>query len=404
MTELARPRRRWRWPLPAALAAAVRRPRAHADRVNVARRVPDRGGGARPRARRARPARRSRCAAPGTPSTRPAGSFLARDRRRRAAQRARLAALPARRRPELLPARARRAHRYYVALQLFWAALLGRAAGRQPRARVAAGRGHDRRLGAARRLQRQAQCARGGLEVPRADDPRAGGRAARDRRPLRRAGRGERPRCTRSTGARSAPPRRGWPPRRRSLALRADPRRAGDEDRLGPGAQLAARRAQRGAAAGQRAALRGAAADRPARRLARPSSALGAGDRRAAPPARCSSASGSRRCRRRPVPLAAAAAEAPARLLEPRAHGRPRARDRLRHAARDRRRVVHVAGHALAKSLGFYAATAAAAPRPGAAHRAPPGVARQPATAAAMGVSLARSPACRPRRCSSASC
>ena len=42
--------------------------------------------------------------------------------------------------------------------------------------------------------------------------------------------------------------------------------------------------------------------------------------------------------RRGPVPLAAAALEAPAGLLQPRAHGRPRPRDRLRHAAGDRRR------------------------------------------------------------------
>ena len=72
--------------------------------------------------------------------------------------------------------------------------------------------------------------------------------------------------------------------------LRADPRGPGDEDRLGAGPQLAARRAQRGAGADQRAAVRGAAADRRARGLAREDDARRrrwAARRRA----RCSSAS-----------------------------------------------------------------------------------------------------------------
>jgi hydrogenase-4 component F len=51
--------------------------------------------------------------------------------------------------------------------------------------------------------------------------------------------------------------------------------------------------------------------------------------------------------------------------------------------------VVHVAGHALAKALGFYAALPLLRADPDAARRAPAGVAAQsPATAAAMGVSL----------------
>ena len=90
------------------------------------------------------------------------------------------------------------------------------------------------------------------------------------------------------------------------------------------------------------------------------------------------------------VPVAAAAAQAAARLLEPRAHGDPRARHRLRAPLATAGVVVHVAGHALAKALGFYAAipllrhdsrgraAAAARPRGDAA----------PSTAGAIGVSL----------------
>ena len=56
---------------------------------------------------------------------------------------------------------------------------------------------------------------------------------------------------------------------------------------------------------------------------------------------------------------------------------------------RSHRRCLHVAGHALAKALGFYAATAAAARRPRRRRRAPPGVAAQPPDAPpAMGLSL----------------
>jgi hydrogenase-4 component F len=52
--------------------------------------------------------------------------------------------------------------------------------------------------------------------------------------------------------------------------------------------------------------------------------------------------------------------------------------------------VLHVAGHALAKALGFYAAQPLLRVDPGAAKRAPSGVAAaSPSTAAAMGVSLA---------------
>jgi hydrogenase-4 component F len=52
--------------------------------------------------------------------------------------------------------------------------------------------------------------------------------------------------------------------------------------------------------------------------------------------------------------------------------------------------VIHVAGHALAKALGFYAALPLLRVDPEAANRAPSGVAgASPSTAAAMGVSLA---------------
>jgi hydrogenase-4 component F len=51
--------------------------------------------------------------------------------------------------------------------------------------------------------------------------------------------------------------------------------------------------------------------------------------------------------------------------------------------------VLHVAGHALAKALGFYAALPLLRADPDAARHAPTGVAgRSPATATAMGVSL----------------
>ena len=51
--------------------------------------------------------------------------------------------------------------------------------------------------------------------------------------------------------------------------------------------------------------------------------------------------------------------------------------------------IVHLAGHALAKSLGFYAAMPLARHDPDSAHRAPRGLTRQsPAVAAAAGISL----------------
>ena len=68
-----------------------------------------------------------------------------------------------------------------AALRLLGAAARG-AARREPRRRVAARRGDDRAVGAARRLQRQGARARGRLEVPDPHLARARRRAARDRR------------------------------------------------------------------------------------------------------------------------------------------------------------------------------------------------------------------------------
>ena len=92
----------------------------------------------------------------------------------------------------LVPA-ARARTLYYVAFHSFWAALLAIPARRQPRDRVAAGGGDHRRLGAAGRLQRQAQRARSRLEVPGAHDVRARRRAARHHRALRARRRLDRP-------------------------------------------------------------------------------------------------------------------------------------------------------------------------------------------------------------------
>ena len=68
--------------------------------------------------------------------------------------------------------------------------------------------------------------------------------------------------CTRSTGTRCEPAAAALPPSATLVAFVLILAGPGDEDRLGAGAQLAARRAQRGAGADQRAAVRGAAADR----------------------------------------------------------------------------------------------------------------------------------------------
>ena len=201
-----------------------------------------------------------------------------------------------------LPAhgRAQLVHRRALAPRVLRRALrvLGRAAGgpdrRQPRRRLARGRGHDRRP---RRCWSRFSGRREALEAGwkylvlttlglsvallGIVDPgdRAGGPGAR--RPAR--ARLERARARRAGGRDADAPR-----------LRADHRRPGDEDRLGARAQLAAGRAQRGAGADQRAALGRAAADGRARRLAGEAGARRGASARA-PPARCSSASGWRR-------------------------------------------------------------------------------------------------------------
>ena len=95
--------------------------------------------------------------------------------------------------------------------------------------------------------------------------------------------------------------------------------------------------------------------------------------------------------RRRPVPVARAAVEAAAGLLEPRAHGRSsRSGIGFGTPLAIAGVVIHVAGHALAKSLGFYAALPLLRSDPDAAHRAPGGRRCRPAlaTALAMGISL----------------
>ena len=234
----------------------------------------------------------------------------------------------------LFSGRRPRAH-YYTALLVFWAALLA--------VPLAAN------LGAAWLLVEattaasallvafsgKAACARGRLEVPRPHLARPGrgaagpARAAGRPAPRRRAGRAlvhEHPR-RRARARPSTRPARLPPPAGR----------AGRQDRLGARAQLASRRPLRGARAGLRAALGRAAPGRAARRLARPA---GARRRR-------------RRGHRAPrvhllrpglagrggaVPVAPAGLEAAARLLQPRAHGRDRARHRLRPPARARRR------------------------------------------------------------------
>ena len=164
----------------------------------------------------------------------------------------------------------------------------------------------------------------------------------------------------------------------------------GDEDRLGARPQLAARRPQRGAAADQRHAVRGAAADRAADRLAGQADPRTVCRRRHDP-------RGVPRVRPRvdrdrdPVPVAGAAVEAAARLLEPRAHGRDRARDRVRHAARDRRgRDPRRRSRTREVARLLRCASRLSRIDPKASARPPSGVAgTSPSTATAMGVSLA---------------
>ena len=188
--------------------------------------------------------------------------------------------------------------------------------------------------------------------------------------------------------------------------VRAAARRARDEDRLGAGPQLAARRPQRGAAADQRAAVRGAAAERAADRLAGqadPPALRRAPGRRA----RCSSRFGLASMLVavpflwRSLPwkrlLAYSSLEHMGVIALGIGFGTPLAIAGV---------VLHVAGHALAKSLGFYAALPLLRvdPRPPSSAAARRGR-REPVDRRRDGCQpRARSPGCPPRRCSCPSC
>ena len=178
--------------------------------------------------------------------------------------------------------------------------------------------------------------------------------------------------------------------RDRARRLPAAARRPRRQDRLGARPQLAPGRALRGAAAGLGAALRGAAARAccssrggPSRR-SRPSIGETHGTGRAGR-VRARLARG-----RGAVPLALAGLEAAARLLEPRAHGRDRARDRLR-ARRSRSRASRSTS-SVTRSRRRSASTRrrrCSAHEPRAAGHAATGVGRtQPALGATMGISL----------------
>ena len=160
-------------PLACALALQATRTPAQADRLNVVAAARDRG---RPRwrwpRRRSPAAARRRCAATSTSLDGRQRRVPGADRDRRPVQRARLARLPAHGRAQLVQRRALAPLVLRRAVRLLGGAAR-RADRRQPRARLAAGRGDDGRLGAAGRVHRPAPRARGRLEVPRAHDARA---------------------------------------------------------------------------------------------------------------------------------------------------------------------------------------------------------------------------------------
>ena len=188
--------------------------------------------------------------------------------------------------------------------------------------------------------------------------------------------------------------------------LPAAARRSRREDRLGAGPQLAAGRALRGAGAGLGAALGGAAAERAARRLALRAGAR-PGDRRAARAQDVLIAFG----------LVSLAVAVPF-LWRSLAWKRLLAYSSLEHMGVIALGIgfasplalagvaVHIAGHAIAKALGFYAATPLLGHEPRAAgprrHRHRPHAARRSARRWAS--RSARSPGCRRRRSSSARC
>ena len=193
------------------------------------------------------------------------------------------------------------------------------------------------------------------MEVSGADHCRAGRGPARHRSAATRRLRLPMPASPGSRGKDSLPRLRPWHARPPCAAsCWCSP--ACHQGRLGAGAQLAARRPQRGAAAGVGSAVGRAAAHGDAGRLAHAS----APSRRLVGPdlgrqvfvALRPGIAG----RGGAVPLAASGMEAASRLLEPGAHGGAGSRHRVRRTARLAGVVVHVAGHAVAKSLGFYAA------------------------------------------------
>ena len=214
---------------------------------------------------------------------------------------------------------------YYAALFVFWAALLAVPvtgnlavvwliveATTAASALLVAFTGRRRR-------------ARRGLEVPRPDDSRSVGRAARDYRAGHRPGQRRAPRPARARLAHAAARRSHAAEGPDADRVRAAPGRSRGQDRVGSRPQLAARCAQRGAGADQRAAVRGAASDRVADRLAReadPRALRGRGHHAC----RVHRLRIDLDARRDPVSVAVAAVEAAAGVFEPRAHGGDRAR------------------------------------------------------------------------------
>ena len=260
--ETARARRRRRSPALAAALLCVA-PRRLVTRVARRRRVP------RPRRSRWRwPRSRSR-----DPASRCSDDWLVVDAAggllvgvigaRRARQRARLARLPGRAQRtrssrRRAPARASTTSSLFV----FWAVLLAvPLAGNLGAAWLLSRRRPPPRRCSSASAASRARSRPAGSTCP--DLARARRRAARDRHPRRRRPR-RRARRALLAGAPDATPGSRDGARR----LPAPARRAGRQDRLGAGAQLAARRPLRGAAARLRAALGGAAADGAARRLA----------------------------------------------------------------------------------------------------------------------------------------
>ena len=249
---------------PALVGGARRASRlaALATRVAVAGAFPTAGARARTGGGRARRPRHDRRSATGSSSTPPPGCS--------SASSASSASPACSSRPRTWRRCAPRSSRSGCAtactsstLYAFWAVLLAVPLAGNLGAAWLLVEGDDRRLGAARRVQRQGPGARGRLEVPDPHLARARRRAARDRHPRRRRPR-RRARRALLAGALDLAGRARHDARRLSAAARR-PRR---QDRLGARPQLAPRRPLRGAAARLGAALRRAAAGRAARRLA----------------------------------------------------------------------------------------------------------------------------------------